>query len=216
MSRTPHVPVPFAHRGPRARLFAALYVRFSGRHEVLVRERKDALFAGLKGRVLELGAGAGANLARLCADVEYAAVEPNPWLRRELERTARELGRAALVRDGVAEALPFEDASFDAVVTTLVLCSVSDVERTLAEIRRVLRPGGTYVFLEHVAARAGSARRFRQRLARPFTRSLACGCHPDRELEPALRSAGFAHVDLEAFEVPLPIVGPHVAGRARR
>lgn len=216
MERASSVSAPARHRGLRARIFAAAFTRIAGRHDVLVSDRKAALFAGLTGRVLEIGAGTGANLRRLCSQVEYAALEPNPWFRDAIESTALELGRTCIARDGVAEELPFEDESFDAVVTTLVLCSVTDVDRALAEVRRVLRPGGVYVFLEHVAAPAGSARRLRQRLARPFTRWCADGCCPDRELAQAIRGAGFARVELEAFDVALPIVGPHVAGRAWR
>jgi ubiquinone/menaquinone biosynthesis C-methylase UbiE len=120
----------------------------------------------------------------------------------------------AELREGTAEALPAADASADAVVSTLVLCTVRDVPRALAEVRRVLRPGGRFVFVEHVLAPPRTRTRAVQRLVRPVWPLLADGCHPDRDIERAIRDAGFARVEVTRFRAPVPVIGPHVAGVA--
>lgn len=204
--------------GLRKRLFARWYDRLTVEHEACVRERKRRLFADLRGDVLEIGAGTGANVALLPPGVRWIAVEPNPYMRDELLAKAEQAGVPVELRAGHGEELPAADGSVDAVISTLVLCSVDDPARVLREVRRVLRPGGRFVFLEHVAAPTGTPLRLLQRLARPVWRFLADGCRPDRETERDLRAAGFRSVDLEAWRLPwrvsLGVVAPHVAGVA--
>lgn len=177
---------------------------------------KRALFGGLEGEIIEIGPGGGINLPFYRSEVRWVGVEPNPYLHDAILERARELGRTADVRLGRAEALPFEDGSVDAVVSSLVLCSVSDLEGTLREIRRVLRPGGRFVFIEHVADPRGGGRARVQCLVRPLWNLLADGCNPDRRTWEAIRGAGFSAVELEHFEVPIPVVAPHIAGLAVR
>jgi ubiquinone/menaquinone biosynthesis C-methylase UbiE len=183
-------------------------------YERWMAERKRRLLGGLSGRIVEIGPGAGANLPYFPRDVHWIGVEPNPYARRYLERAAREAGVPFEVREGSAERLPVADESADAVVGTLVLCSVDDVDAALREIRRVLTPGGRYLFIEHVAAPAGTTRRRLQRWVRPLWRVIADGCHPDRETLPAIRAAGFARVEAEEFLAPAGLVAPHIAGVA--
>ena len=118
------------------------------------------------------------------------------------------------LRTGSAERLDVEDATADAVVSTLVLCSVADLAAVLKEIRRVLKPGGRFVFIEHVAAPQGTWLRRAQRAFRPLSKTFADGCQPDRETWRAIEAAGFAQVDLEHFRAPAPIISPHIAGVA--
>jgi len=181
-----------------------------------VDRRKAELFGGLEGDVVEIGPGGGVNLRYFGPGVRWIGVEPNPYLHDVIRARARELGRSAEVRLGRAEALPFDDGSVDTVVCSLVLCSVSDLEGTLREIRRVLRPGGRFVFIEHVADPRGGRRARLQRMVRPLWRLLADGCNPDRRTWEAIQAAGFSRVEIDHFEAPVPVVAPHIAGFAVR
>lgn len=176
------------------------------------------LLAPLTGRVLELGPGTGLNLRHYPATVDaLVLLEPDRGLHRVLAERAAALGRAVELVEGGAESIPLPDASVDAVVATLVLCSVREVEASLAEIRRVLRPGGTYVFLEHVAS-ARPGRRAWQGRVEPLWRCLQGNCHLTRDSEAAIRAAGFALEGCARDETPgeFVLVRESVRGRARR
>lgn len=176
---------------------------------------KSPLFRGLTGTVLEIGPGSGANLPYLSRQpLKWVGVEPNRFMRRYLQEKALALGMEVDVRDGTAENLPAEENSVDAVVGTLVLCSVTDPRRVLDEVLRVLKPGGRYLFVEHVAAAEGTMLRRIQRCIRPLWRHFADGCLPDRETQRAIESAGFEDVRIESFHAPLPVVKPHIVGVA--
>ena len=193
-----------------------------GAHQRLYASRTRRLIDDLEGEggrppvVLEVGAGAGPNAAWLPAGTRWVAIEPNVHFRPHLEDAAQRHGLDLEVVTGVAEALPLESGAADAVLSTLVLCSVEDVAQSLSEIRRVLRPGGRFVFVEHVAAPEGSALRRVQRAVRRPWGWIADGCRPDRETERAVLEAGFSHVEVERFRVPLAVVAPHIAGVAVR
>jgi len=133
-----------------------------------------------------------------------------------LERAARAAGLDAELREGFADHLDFDDSSVDAVVGTLVFCSVDDVAGSLREIRRVLKPGGKFVFLEHVAAPEDTSTRRWQRRVAPFLSYFADGCHADRETWRAIEGAGFTDVRVEHFRLALPVIGPHIAGVATK
>ena len=177
--------------------------------------RRKAL-AHAQGRVLEIGGGTGFNLPYYPSTIEELVVtEPAPGM---LERARRRAATSALpvtVRQAPAEALPFEGASFDTVVSTLVLCSVDDPDRALAEIHRVLRHGGQLIFVEHVRWEDQERAKWQDRLERPWM-VLADGCHPNRATLERIEAGPFDVVDVERTELKqsLPLVRPLVAGRA--
>ena len=159
-----------------------------------MRDWRAALLRDLDGRVLEVGAGTGHNLAHYPRAVtDLVLAEPDPSMRKRLDINVVARGVKATIVDAPAERLPFDDESFDAVVSTLVLCSVQDQQRALIEIRRVLRPGGRLVFMEHVAADpvAEPERRRRQRRFEPLWKRIGGNCHVTRETERAIGEAGF-------------------------
>jgi ubiquinone/menaquinone biosynthesis C-methylase UbiE len=178
------------------------------------------LLAGLRGRVLELGAGTGANFAHYPADVrEVVAVEPESYLRVQARRAAESAPVPVTVVAGVADALPAEDGAFDAAVACLVLCTVPDQPRALAELRRVLRAGGELRFYEHVAARRPAGDLLQRAAGATFWPRMFGGCDPHRDTEAAIRAAGFEVVALRRFTWAAGpwdvIVGPKVLGVAR-
>jgi ubiquinone/menaquinone biosynthesis C-methylase UbiE len=188
--------------------------REGGHYDAFVEERKKRLFQGLTGTLVEIGAGTGPNLRHLPPELMVVGVEPNPFMHRHFLRESRNGGPPAALIHGRAEALPFRDESVDAVLSTLVLCSVPETDRVLREVLRVLRAGGTFLFMEHVAAPEGSWLRRVQAFVRPAWRAVGDGCEPDRNTEEHLLRAGFKNVQVERFAVPLPIVSPHIAGVA--
>lgn len=171
------------------------------------------LLATLHGTVLELGPGTGGSLRHYAPDVRWIGVEPDARHRAEVRAEADRLGRGARVLPGRAERLDLPDASVDAVVATFVLCSVADQPAALAELLRVLRPGGRYVFAEHVAAPRGSWLRRAQHVCAAFG-----PCRPDRDTLPALERAGLDVLELHSYTRPGPFGSavPHIAGAALR
>jgi ubiquinone/menaquinone biosynthesis C-methylase UbiE len=180
-----------------------------------IRENRRKLLAAASGRVLEVGAGTGFNLAHYPEGVDDLTLtdELDGMLRRA-ERRASEAGRRVATRTAPVESLPFEDGTFDTVVGSLLLCSVDDQARALAEIRRVLKPGGQYLFLEHVRSSDPRVARSQDRWEGAW-RVITMGCHPNRDTLPRIRSV-FAVEELEQSELPLgpKIVRPYVLGRA--
>ncbi|MBI2924216.1 MAG: class I SAM-dependent methyltransferase [Verrucomicrobia bacterium] len=198
----------------RPRLLAFALARFHGRYERLTAERKKALLGDLHGEVVEIGPGTGPNLTFYPADVRWIGIEPNPFMHAHLRAAAEKRGLSVEIRSGTAERIDASTQSVDAVVSTLVLCSVRDVAAVLEEARRVLKPGGRFVFLEHVAAPRGTMLRRVQRLGRPIVEFLGDGCHLDRETWVFIEQAGFTKLDLEFLRLPLALNGPHISGVA--
>ncbi len=219
---TAHLPAMASGSSPLSRfawykrLQAWLIARAMGRYERAVEDRKRELLGPLRGRVVEIGPGVGANLRFYAPGVEWIGIEPNPFMEQRLRDEAARLGREVEVRRDAAETLPFPDGSVDAVVSTLVLCSVSDPAAALAEVCRVLKPTGRFIFIEHVAAPPGTRLRRLQRWIRPLWRFAADGCEPDRETWRTIEQAGFDDVALEHFRAPAGVVAPHIAGWAVR
>lgn len=162
----------------------------------------------VRGRVLEIGAGEGENFGALHHDIDWIGLEPDAERRRELATRAREWGHRSEPLDAVAEAIPLPDASVDAVVGTYVLCSVRDQGAALAEVRRVLKPGGRVVFVDHVVAPPHTLKRAVQRVVTPFSARFCHGCHWDRDTGAALAAAGFAGDEVRMVRVPSFPFGP--------
>lgn len=193
--------------------FALLYDPFLwlGEHAGMKRHRR-VLLGQARGRVLEIGAGTGLNLPHYPAELsELILTEPDESMRRRLVRRAD--GRATVIA-APAEELPVADASLDTVVSTLVLCTVESPEATLGEIRRVLRPDGQLLLIEHVRSDV-AWRAWLQRVLRKPWASFACGCRCDQPTLELLRASGFrTEVRPARWRAMPPIVRPVVVGRA--
>ena len=201
-------------------LCARLYAQQAARAEDLgLAERRRSLLEGLAGRVLEIGAGTGTNLPHYPPAVtEVVAIEPEPYLRSRLTQAAAMAPRAVAVVDAAAEQLPIEDGTFDAAVCCLVLCSVADPGRALAELRRVLLPGAELRFLEHVASPRPVRRRVQRAADATLWPRLSGGCHLGRDTMRVIADAGFAIQREERFAFGIPPLDPpktHVLGVAR-
>jgi ubiquinone/menaquinone biosynthesis C-methylase UbiE len=180
----------------RVSRFNAWFFRVFDRYiNHVARRHKIGAFAGITSdEVVELGAGVGANLAYLREGTHLIAVEPSLQMHDELRRRAHEAGIDLTLLPHGAEELPLPDASVDEIICSLVLCTVEDPDRVLAEVRRVLRPGGRFRFVEHAAAPRWSPRRWLQRAIRRPWAWLYEGCTLDRDTAARLEVAGFGHV----------------------
>jgi ubiquinone/menaquinone biosynthesis C-methylase UbiE len=179
-------------------------------------ELRRSLLAEARGTVVEVGAGTGLNLRHYPPEVELIATEPDPHMFKRAQKAARQTATNVTIRQASASSLPFDDASVDMVVSTLVLCSVLDQATTLAEIDRVLRPGGSLLLLEHVRSQDPVLALRQDQRERSHVR-FAGGCHPNRDTLQVVAAAGF---DTEAIErVTLPgfrITRPGIRGIAKK
>ncbi|PAZ16461.1 SAM-dependent methyltransferase [Streptomyces sp. SA15] len=186
-------------------LFARFYAKVAGPalDKAGITQHRSRLLSGLTGEVIEIGAGNGLNFPHYPPQVtRVLAVEPEPRLRALAEQVADTAPVPVEVTDGVAEQLPAEDASFDAVVVCLTLCSVADAHAALTEIHRVLRPGGQLRFFEHVRADSPAMRRVQRALDATVWPLLMGGCHTGRDTRSAIAAAGFTITSMEKFAFP--------------
>src|ERR1700744_1082683 len=200
----------------RTRFFALTYDRQMAKNEKAgLRALRERLLAGASGDVLEIGGGTGANLPCYGPAVASLAItEPQPPMLRRLGRNARARHPAAQVLRAPAEDLPFDDNSFDVAVSTLVLCGVDDQPRALRELRRVLRPGGRLLFIEHVRSDAPGTARLQDRM-NWLNRLVVC-CDCNRPTLDSIRGAGFTvtHVEYVALPKTPKVVAPAILGSA--
>jgi SAM-dependent methyltransferase len=183
--------------------------------KAVIKEGRRKLLAAAEGRVLEVGAGTGFNLPHYPQGVEELVLTDGlDGMLQRAERRAKRVGREIETTAAPVERLPFQDSSFDTVVASLLLCSVDDQDRALGEIRRVLKPRGQYLFLEHVRSNDPKIARRQDRLERLWS-ALVFGCHPNRDTLPRIEAA-FAVEEVERDELPIgpKIVRPYVLGRA--
>ncbi|KAJ4711367.1 Methyltransferase-like protein [Melia azedarach] len=192
-------------------------------YEAEIAGYKSELFDKLRGKakkVLEIGIGTGPNLKYYAGDIDVQVVGVDP--NKKMEKYAQAAAMAAGLplanfkfMKAVGEAIPLSDGSVDAVVGTLVLCSVKDVDMTLQEVRRVLKPGGIYLFVEHVAAKDGTLLKFWQSVLDPLQQTIADGCHLTRQTRKNISEAGFSDVKLSnALLSNASLINPHVYGIA--
>ncbi len=179
---------------------------------------RQELLGTASGDVLEIGAGTGLNVEYYREDLNSLVLaEPDSYMRSRLTTRASECGHSSVeVVDAAAERLPWDDGTFDTVVSTLVLCSVQNVRQALAEIRRVLRPEGRLIFLEHVVAHDNSGLRRWQRLLEPIWRPLQGNCHLTRDTAEALTQAGYVVDELKKEDMAgeFALVRPSIRGVA--
>jgi len=207
----------FVNHSLRGRFNAAFFRVMAPYLEGTLRRRKQRLFADLPEQVVEIGPGVGANLRYLPADGTLIALEPNRYMHPRLRAAAERRGIRLDLQERMAEHTGLDDRSVDTVISSLVLCSVRDPAAVLAEVRRILRPGGSFRFLEHVVARPGTVTRAAQRLLRrPWAWTFE-GCSCERDLEAAVRAAGFSSVEVERYRIATPFIpfNTHIAGVAR-
>jgi ubiquinone/menaquinone biosynthesis C-methylase UbiE len=198
-------------------LFACVYDRLTAGVEAAgLQAHRQRLLGDLSGHVLEIGAGTGANLPFYGKKVQSLTVtEPEPAMARKLERKIRDDHRAVELVRAPAEHLPFPDARFDAVVSTLVLCTVRDQPGALREIRRVLKPGGRLVFVEHVRSDEPRLARWQDAL-NGLNRIVAHGCNCNRRTLEAIGAEGYRLTSLErtVLRKAPPFVRPLIVGIA--
>jgi SAM-dependent methyltransferase len=204
-------------------IFARFYARISpAMDRGGLAEHRARLLDGLAGTVIEVGCGNGRNFGHYPETVtRVLAVEPDPHLRRLAEEAAKSAPIPVEVVAGTARHTGADAGSCDAAVASLVLCSVDDQGAALAELHRVLRPGGRLRFLEHVqSACPGTLRRVQRAVDATFWPHAFGGCHTGRDTEAAIRSAGFAIDEIEHFDFPAGRVrqpaSPHIRGSATR
>jgi len=201
------------------RMFAAGYDRFMAATESAgLAHFRETLLSSASGRVLEIGGGTGANLPFYGRAVsELVISEPEEPMARRLESRVAERQVPTRVVRSPAEELPLEPRSFDCVVSTFALCTVGDLDQALAEVRRVLRPNGRLLFIEHVRSEDPKLARWQDWLSRPWA-WFAHGCQCNRAIVEAVQSSAFSVTELRHEEVPksLPILRPLVIGTAVR
>lgn len=201
------------------RFFAAFYDRaLKASEENGLGDMRRALLADARGRVIEIGAGTGINLDLYGPEVEdLTLIEPDPHMgaRLRVRLEARTGAVPTRLVAAPAEAMPFDDDTFDTAVATLVLCTVPDPSAAVAELSRVLKPGGRLLFIEHVRSDNPGTARWQDRLEKPW-RFMADGCHCNRDTAATLTASAFEveAIDRGALPKSMPIVRPLISGTA--
>lgn len=202
----------------RKRMFAWILKKGEGVNLRLYKPYKQDLFQSIDGHVVEVGPGTGINFNYLPPGTAWTGIEPNEAFHDFLMKQASDHGIKARLVKGDAEHIPLPDNSADVVLCTLVLCSVANPVRAVSEIKRVLKPGGKLIFIEHVAAKQKSLLRRFQNFSNPCNRFMADGCNCNRETWTVLEGAGFSRLDLKHFRLKgaMLLHAPHIRGVATK
>ena len=190
-------------RGRSHPIYASLYDRYNqGAERTWLGDARRLAIGHARGRVLEIGAGTGMNFLFYRDVTEVVACEPDPAYLKQLRRRVPQATVPVQVVEAPAERLPFADASFDTAVSTLTMCSVDQPEQAAGELRRILKPGGVLILIEHVRTGHGGLRAFAQNAAVPFWKQFVGGCHPNRPSMRTIAAAGFTITELDRFNPP--------------
>ncbi len=200
----------------RGRFNAGFFSLMDGYLNWLLSAQKTKLFKDLPPEIVELGSGVGANFRYMKPGTKLTAIEPNPHMHNGLARRAQQYGIDLHVAPTSAERIELPDNSADTIICTLVLCTVDDPAQVVREVRRILKPGGEFLFLEHVVAPTGSWRRVLQNSLHSPWHYCFEGCHTNRDTASLLRDAGFRSVDIEPYTMRGPFipVNSQICGRA--
>ncbi len=185
-------------------------------YEPLVAPRKRKLLADLHGKVLEIGPGTGPTLKHFPKNIHWSGLENNPHMHQYLSKELVKHGIAGQPILGSAMEIPLPDHSVDFVVSSLVLCSVPDPQLTLSEIFRVLKPGGQFRFIEHVAAKEGTWIARVQKFVKPIWFCCAAGCTLNRKTWVTVYESELKVLWLEHFSIKFPFISPHIWGSAQK
>lgn len=178
------------------------------------RPHKEALLGNISGTILETGPGSGLNFRYYARGSTIVAIEPNRYLHPYLKKAATRNGLSLILHDNPGESMDLPDGVADTAVISLVLCSVANPAQVISEILRVLKPGGRFLFIEHVAAPSNTRLQRVQRFISPLWQKLFDGCHPDRDARREIEKAGFSATYMDEFTLSVPVVSPHISGIA--
>lgn len=200
----------------RKKIFAWLLAKSDALNDQLYRSIKEELFKNIKGTVVEIGPGTGNNLRYLSAGINWIGAEPNESFHKTILAIAQDRNINASIISSSAESIPLPDESADAVISTLVLCSVPNQQNTLHEIKRILKKGGALFFIEHVADKRGTFRKKAQDIFNPLNRLFADGCSCNRETWIEIEKAGFSNVNIihKMINEAMSLHTPHIFGYA--
>jgi ubiquinone/menaquinone biosynthesis C-methylase UbiE len=200
----------------RKRLFAWILKKGESINDQIYRSYKQNLFSTMNGKVVEIGPGTGINFRYMPTGTEWVGVEPNPSFHTGLIAQAEVYGIHAKLVAGEASKIPIPDDTADIVLCTLVLCSVPDPDADVTEMKRILKPGGKLMFIEHVAAPARSTLRKIQNFSNPFNRLMADGCNCNRETWLNIEKGAFKKIILSHHRVRggMALHSPHIMGYA--
>ena len=199
------------------KLFAKFYDSLNTLVEWRLKDIRGKICGRAIGDILEIGGGTGANLKYFNQSSSLTFVEPNPFMSEILIKHAHKLNKDINIISAEGESIPFPDSSFDTVITTLTLCMVKNMEQVMSEIHRVLKPGGQFLFYEHVVDKRPT-HKFFQVLLNPLWKYLTTGCHLTRDTEKVIRSTEFETIKIESFQLTIifPISLPNIIGNATK